>query len=303
MTRTLSSGLVLLAALAVAQAAIISDLSAAEMKVLSEQTATGFGHPETVIYDPRGKVLYVSDFGPELKPPEKDGQGKISRVSLDGKILEPAFFPIAGQVLHKPKGMWIRGNRLWATDIDAVWIFDLKTKEGKKLDLPVKFANDVAILGDALYVGDNRNDMLVRVEPADFLKAKKDPTITTVFSGKSINPNGLWPAKDGSLLMGGQLNKDNLRGIYSLKPGQDPKPLTDNFGMIDGLYQLPDGDVLATDWNTGSLFQWNAKTGIKKLATDFKGPADFGVVPNAKGLLVVVPDLVAGTLRFVQLGK
>ena len=38
--------------------------------------------------------------------------------------------------MNKPKGIWIRGNRLWVTDIDAIWVFDLKTKEGKKLELP-----------------------------------------------------------------------------------------------------------------------------------------------------------------------
>ena len=32
-------------------------------------------------------------------------------------------------------------------------------------------------------------------------------------------------------------------------------------------------------------------------------PADFCVVPNDKGLLVVVPDLVKGELRFVQIAN
>ena len=31
--------------------------------------------------------------------------------------------------------------------------------------------------------------------------------------------------------------------------------------------------------------------------------ADFCVIPNKQGLLVVVPDLVKGELRFVQLGE
>jgi len=43
--------------------------------------------------------------------------------------------------------------------------------------------------------------------------------------------------------------------------------------------------------------------GMKKLATEFKGPADLCAFPNSKGLMVVVPDLVKGELRFVQLGK
>jgi hypothetical protein len=304
MPKTISLGLAVSACLVIPQMTITSAVSAAELKVLSEQTTTGFGHVESVAYDPKGKVLYTSDFGPDLKPADKDGKGQISKVSLDGKIIDPRFLPTAGQTLNKPKGIWIKGNRLWVTDIDVVWVFDLKTKEGKKLELPgIQFANDPAVMGDALYVSDNRSDQLVRVEPADFLKSKAAPKITVVFKDKSIFPNGLYPAKDGSLLMVGFKGKDDPRGIYSMAPSKDIVELSDKIGMLDGLYQMANGDLLATDWVTGSLFRWNKKDGVQKLAGDFKGPADFCVVPNKKGLLVVVPDLVKGELRFVQLGK
>ena len=53
---------------------VASGASAKELKVLSEQTTTGFGHVESVAYDPKGKVLYTSDFGPDLKPADKDGK-------------------------------------------------------------------------------------------------------------------------------------------------------------------------------------------------------------------------------------
>jgi hypothetical protein len=301
--KTFSFGLALSACLVIGQTTIALEASAKELKVLSEKTFTGFGHPESVGYDPQGKVLYVGDFV-DLKPAEKDGKGKINKVSLDGKIIEQGFLPVAGQILNKPKGIWISGNRMWFTDIDVVWIVDLKTKESKKLELPgVTFANDPAVRGNALYISDNRSDQLVRVEPADFLKSKTPPKITVVFSGKSINPNGIYPGKDGSLLMVGFKSKDEPRGIYSVATGKDPKPLLDKIGMLDGLYQMKDGDLLVTDWVTGSLNRWNAKTGMQKLASDFKGPADFCVIPNAKGLLVIVPDLVKGELRFVQLGQ
>ena len=50
------------------------------------------------------------------------------------------------------------------TDIDSVWELDLASKEARKLPLPgVTFANDPTIIGDALYVSDNRSDKLVRV--------------------------------------------------------------------------------------------------------------------------------------------
>jgi hypothetical protein len=305
MTRRLSIRIALGICLAALPLAIATTLSAKELKVISEQTVTGFGHVESVAYDPKGKALYTSDFGPDLKPADKDGKGKITKVSLDGKILEDGFLPAKGQVLNKPKGIWISGNRLWVTDIDSVWVFDLKTKEGTKLELPgVTFANDPAVIGDTLYVSDNRSDQLVRVRPADFLNTKVAPKITVVFKGKSIFPNGLYPGKNGALLMVGLESKEKPHGIYQLALGSDqPTMVSDNIGMLDGLYRMSNGNILATDWMSGSLFQWNKKMGMHKLATDFKGPADFCAFPNNKGLMVVVPDLVKGELRFVQLGK
>jgi hypothetical protein len=42
---------------------------------------------------------------------------------------------------------------------------------------------------------------------------------------------------------------------------------------------------------------------MEPLASGFKGPADFCVVPNAEGFMVVVPDLVKRELRMVQLAQ
>ena len=55
---------------------------------------------------------------------------------------------------------------------------------------------------------------------------------------------------------------------------------------------MTNGDIIATDWVTGSVFQWNKKMGKHDLTTGFKGPAD-----------LCAPDLVKGEMRFIQLGK
>ena len=304
MKRIFATGMTFAACLLFSMTGFSPVSSAADMKAMSEQTVTGFKFPESVAYDPTAKVLYVSEFGSELKPAEMDGKGRISKVSLDGKILDAAFLPAQGQVLNKPKGIWVKGDRLWVTDLDAAWSFDTKTRKGRKLMIPgLKFANDPTIVGNALYVSDNRNDMLFRVEPADFLNMAGEPKITQVFAGKGVSPNGLYPAKDGSLLIVGFKSKEEPRPIFSLAPGGEPKALSKPIGRLDGIYQMQDGSLLVTDWDSGSLLSWNAKSGTQTLAKGFKGPADFCVVPNAKGLLVVVPDLVKSELRFVQLGK
>ena len=130
MIRKFSTAIALGTCLAALQLATAPATSAKELKVISEKTVTGFEHVESVAYDPKRKVFYTSDFGPDLKPADKDGKGKITKVSADGKILEDGFLPAKGQVLNKPKGLWIKGDRLWAR-LYSVWVFDLKTKEGK----------------------------------------------------------------------------------------------------------------------------------------------------------------------------
>lgn len=298
MHRMISPALALVAGLTVASAA-----RAAQWTVVSDKIVGGFGHNESVAYDPQEKVFYAGDFGPALKPAEKDKKGKITKLSMDGKVLQDGIFPANGEVMNKPKGIWIDGHNLWVTDIDVLWQFDLKTKKSKKLQLPVNYANDPALMGGSLYVTDNRNDKVLRITPADFLRAKEPPKIEVVYSGKGVFPNGVWPTKDGSLLLGGFQDKDHPKPIYRLKPGQAPKAVTKDIGLVDGLYQTKDGDIIATDWVTTSLFVWNAKTGIKTLTTGIKGPADFCVVPDAQGLLIALPDLVQGQIRLIQLSK
>ena len=55
--------------------------AAAQWRVSSDQTVGGFKFPESAAYDPKGKVLYVGNFGGEkLAPAEKDGHGYMSKV-------------------------------------------------------------------------------------------------------------------------------------------------------------------------------------------------------------------------------
>ena len=277
--------------------------SAAELRVTSDQSVGGFKFPESVAYDAKEKVLYVGNFGGEkLDPASKDGQGYISKVSLAGKVLTERVFPRNSGEMNKPKGIWIRGDRLWVTDVDSVWIFDLRTKKQNKLILPgIGFANDVAVMDKALYVSDNRNDKLIKIEPADFLNAKA-PKVTEVLSGRGVNPNGIYPSRTGMLYMAGFAGPNNPRSLYALGVSGQLKQLTAPFGGLDGLYELKDGSLLFTNWYTGSLSHWDENKGFRELATGFKGPADFCVVTAGDGsMTIVVPDLPQSQVRFVHL--
>ena len=272
------------------------------MQVVSDTAVSGFLLPESAGCDPAGQAVYVSQFVSALKPADKDGKGRISKVGMDGKMIDAQFLPGPGDVLNKPKGVWVEGHRLWVTDIDVVWIFDTKTRKGRKLELPgAQFANDVAIKGDMLYVSDNVLDAVFMVQPADFLDTQQTPTVTQIASGASTNPNGVYPAQDGSLLLAGMGGADQPRGLYALGADGKVETLANDLGKLDGLYQTQDGTLLVTDWASGTLFSWSRATGRQTLAADFKGPADFCAMPNGDVLNLVVPDLIKGQLRLIQL--
>jgi len=274
----------------------------AQLKVASDTKFEGVTHAESIGCDPNNQAIYASEFGSKLAPLEKDGAGYISKWSLDGKLLEKKFLPAAGETMNKPKGIWVQGNRLWTTDIDSVWIFDLETKKGRKLAIPgAQFANDPAVRGHALYVTDNRGDQLFRIAPADFLHMKGDPEITTVFKGAGVNPNGIWPAQ--SIAVVGFASADSPRAIYRLDKDHQPKAVSDPIGRLDGVYELKDGSLLVSDWNSGSLFQWSKAMGMHKLADGFKGPADFCAIEGDSEVTVYLPDLVQSHVRIIRLTK
>jgi hypothetical protein len=272
--------------------------ASAPIQVLSDTAVPGFGWPESVGCDAGHHVLYVSQFGgPKPNPPAKDGLGYISKVAPDGKVIEKRAFDVT---MNKPKGLWIVGTRLWATDIDALWIFDTETRQSRRLELPgIQFANDVTVMNGAAYVSDNRSDQLFKIEPADYLDASVQPHVSVVWARKGVFPNGLWPAQDGSLLMVGFESADHHKAIYSMGADGTITELSQPIGRLDGLYQRPDGTLLVTDWDSGSVFRFGPKKEVQVLGKGFKGPADLCVM----GDMLYVPDLVKGEVRILHLAN
>lgn len=272
-----------------------------DFAVTHDRAVKGFVHPESVAYDPVRRVLYAGQFGSVLKPTLKDGKGRISQVSLEGKVLAEKCLPTGNQVLEKPKGTWIQGDRLWVTDIDSVWVFDLVTRNGKKVSLPgAKFANDCTVVESVLLVSDTGGNRIYRVRPADWLTGAA-AEVTVWVDGLNFSPNGLFPAGDGSVLAVGYDMGGTDQGIYSLDSRGKVSVLAEGLGQLDGLAQMKDGKLLITDWKSGGLMQWSKEGGYKLIVKGFSGPADFCVVPDGEGYLVVIPDLVRSEIRFIKL--
>ncbi len=91
-------------------------------------SVTGFSQPEAVRYDEINDVYYVSNFNG--RGSEADSNGFISLISPEGEVLDRRYLVGSDSIpLHAPRGMYITGNVLWATDIHGLHSFDTNTRK------------------------------------------------------------------------------------------------------------------------------------------------------------------------------
>ena len=117
--------------------------------------------PESVLFDPERKVLYVSNIDGE--PWANDGKGSIGKVGLDGKVIAVDW--VSG--LNAPKGMALRGSKLYVGDLTHVVVIDIdKGAVVERITVSgAEGLNDVAIdSAETVYVSDTKTK---KVERAD----------------------------------------------------------------------------------------------------------------------------------------
>lgn len=244
------------------------------------ETEASLKVPESVRFDARRKVLYVSNIDGE--PWAADGKGSIGKVGLDGEIIAAEW--ISG--LDAPKGIAQSddGKWLYVADAGGVWVIDIDAgKIEEKIAIPAGIQlNDIVNDKGTLYVSDSKGRKVWVVKdgkPAVFLDEK-------VLEG----PNGLF-------VHGGALHvlDDN-----ALKRVEKDKSLTvlaqDMPGGVDGLENAGGDDFLVSAW-AGAIWYVPAK-GDKQLLFDGKAvktsTADIGWDPATK--TVYVPTFFRNTI-------
>lgn len=249
--------------------------------------AEGFKNPESVIYDEVNDTIYVSNVnGP---PAEKDNNGFISKVSMDGEII--ALEWVAG--LNGPKGMAIAGNRLYVADIDTLVEIDIS--EGKVSHRYViegaKFLNDTAGGNGIIYVSDTAGNTIYSL---------RDGNIETWLSSPElISPNGLYVEKERMLVgsagifgenpVPGELLAVSLAGktISSASGGE-------LIGALDGVEADLAGNFYITDWAGGKIYRVGRDGEFQVLMALEQGTADIDYI-QAKDILLV-PLMISGKL-------
>jgi len=187
--------------------------------------------PESVMYNSAKNEIYVSNISG--KTLEKNGKGFISRLSLDGRILEKVW--VDG--FNAPKGMGIYEDTLYVTDIDRVHAIDIeKGKVRRTYSAPdAKFLNDIAVdSSGTVYISDMNTTDLYIIE---------DNRLSVWMNLDYKSPNGLFFIKS-KLLVG------TSSGIVSVNTRtKKVTPLVPHERSIDGLKPVGKKSYIVSDWN------------------------------------------------------
>lgn len=276
----------------------LSLITTAILGFASTVTVEGFSSPESTIVNKND--LYVSNVGKELKPTQKDGDGFISKLDVNGKIKELHF--IDG--LDAPKGMGIVGNTLFVADINILRGFDLSTKKEvfNVVFEGVNFLNDITVKdSNTLFIGASDTSAIYEVNIAS--KSYKKLMDFTVTNGLFYEDGILYAAQLGSSTQNMFDGKGKLYKI-DLKDNNKLTQLGTFEGVLDGVTKVGN-KVYVSDWgngkDTGIVRVYDLKTKeetILKLQS-FMGAADFWI--DEKSKKIFMPQMIGNKVTIFDL--
>lgn len=240
---------------------------------------------ESVLHDDAEDVLYVANINGA--PDKKDGNGFISKVSMEGEITEEQW--VKG--MDAPKGMGLHKGTLYVSDIDRVHAVD--TKSGKiAKTYPVKgakFLNDIAVDNGKVYVSDSRGGAVYIIE---------DEKLSTWMDSLQ-GPNGLF-SDGGDLLMAFW----DAKSLNSVDVSSKEVTLrTEGIENPDGIEAIGNNEFLVSSWN-GLIHHIDSdwkKTLVLDTRSDSLNAADIEYVKSKN--LLLVPTFFKNTVRAYEVSK
>ncbi len=256
---------------------------------LVAQTSNELKTPESVFYCAKGDYLFVSNING--KPLDKDGNGFISKIDKNGKILNLKWV----EGLDAPKGMGVYNGKLYVSDIDRLVIIDIDS--AKIIDtIPVegaKFLNDIAIDKDGnVYITDSNNNLLY----------KYDGDSVTIFTTGLKGANGLYLYNDSLLYTG---CADRL-AVVNLNNAKVNTVMKVDSKMIDGLKLVcpKEMEFLTTDWY-GKIYMLEIRENEIEQIMEFpdsnKNAADIEYLADQH--LVFIPTFFNNTVEIYKLSS
>jgi len=248
---------------------------------------SGLVSPESAAQDAKGDI-YVSEIG-EFN---KDGDGKITRISIDGKLSTFA------SGMDDPKGLTFIGKSLYVTDKNRV----LKVEPDGKWTV---FGSTMAFPQTPVFLNDITSDEAGNLYVSDSGNLKSGGVIFKIAQNKKITlvldentpeilaPNGLWIIKNDLYevdFSSGILYKINLKNKSISK-------IAEGFGGGDGLIRSGN-NFFVSDWKNGKIFKvQGSKVSLYK--DGFKATADIALTYDNKSIMT--PDMKAGSITFVPI--
>ncbi len=239
---------------------------------------------ESVYYDKVRNVLYVSNI--DGVPTEKDGNGFISKVNLDGSIENLQW--VTG--LDAPKGMGVAGDKLYVTNIDELVEVDIISGEIVKRH-PVEgalFLNDVATDGNEVYFTDSDTNKIHLLS---------EGKITTWLASDLKGPNGLFIESDRILLA--SMGSADLKAIS--KNDKSQKVIGTEIGAGDGIGKTTGDDYIVSNWRGEVYLMAPDEKKIKLLDTKAQklNTADIEFIADKNMLLI--PTFFGNTVAAYKL--
>ena len=237
--------------------------------------------PESVLYDPSSKSLFVSNI--DGGAGDMDGKGSIGRVGLDGKIVSVDW--VSG--LNAPKGMAIYQSDLYVADVDAVAVIDIKAgRISKRIKIPgAIFLNDLSIdPAGVIYVSDSRAKKIHKIQ--------NDNPVVLLDSLQS--PNGL-------IFKNGKLYFLDNGGLYRLDGNSRTLLAKGLESSTDGIEQVQPGEWIITSW-IGAMYHVKEDGTVKELLNTKQqkiNSADIGYDPVKK--IIYVPTFAKNSIVAYQL--
>jgi len=272
---------------------LVAALSAAAAPELLWETA-GFVGPESVVFDAARNEFYVSNMGTHGKE-ATPGDGFISRVGADGKLLELKW--VTG--FDNPKGLALVGGRLYVgDDKDLVEIDVAGGKVAQRYapdDGPGDFNDATADASGNVYVCSGRLGTIFRLH-GGVLTAwhKLDRT-------KTGGLNGLKAEQDRLLLGGWSVRdadgKEQLGHISTVSYADQTLGRIGHQPIchIDGLEPDGQGGYVVSDWLTGDVLHVSAEGQPTPIMQLVRGTADLTYLTATH--LLVIPSMNENVLR------
>jgi hypothetical protein len=258
--------------------------------------------PESALHDSAQDVYFVSNINGGAT--DSDNNGFISRIRPDGSV-EALRFIAGGQngvTLHGPKGLALRGDSLWVSDLTAVRVFSARTGAALGMvDLApygAVFLNDVAIGPDgSVYITDSGfkvvNGEFTHPGPDRIYRVAPDRQVTTIMTGDHLGrPNGItWDAGSNRWLMG-PLGDST---VYAFALGDSTlTAIVKGPGGYDGIEALGGGRFVVSSLDGASILVYSNGV-LRPVIDSLQDPADIGL--DRKRGRVLIPSLGGNRLE------